>query len=173
MPKPTPLSAADIAAIATARAFTVQILVGREWKKVGRPTLATARAWGPVMEKEAANSRKAMIHAIADGRAILVPPSYQPDTKAEAKKPTEPVKPKAENPKAPPNAKAAKPAKAKPKAGSKAEIALRMLTASKGTTRAAIIEATGWKIDVKQFAQRKGLKLRKLADGTLLASAKG
>lgn len=171
MPK-TDLTPADRAAIENARAFTVQILVGREFKKIGRPTLATARAAAPALECEANNGRRAMIQAIADGRAILVPPSYQPDAKAEARKPTEPVKPKAEKPKAPSNAKAAKPAKAKPKAGSKADIALRMLTASKGTTRAAIVEATGWGIDVKQFCARKSLKLRKTADGTLFATAK-
>ncbi len=43
MPKST-ITAADEAAIASARAFQVQILIGRgEYKQVGRPTLQTAR----------------------------------------------------------------------------------------------------------------------------------
>ncbi|MGY3272837.1 hypothetical protein [Bradyrhizobium sp. S3.7.6] len=169
MPKPTPLSAADIAAIETARAFTVQILVGREFKKIGRPTLATARAAAPALECEANNGRRAMIHAIADGRAILVPPSYQPDAKAEAKKPTEPVKPKA-----PAKTKAAKPARAvKPKADgpSKSDIAVKMLGRKGGAARKAIVEAIGgWQVDLKQLCVRRGLKLKRLADGNFIAS---
>jgi hypothetical protein len=53
----------------------------------------------------------------------------------------------------------------------KAEIAYRMLTAAKGMTRAAIVEACGgWGIDVKQFCARKNLKLRKDKDGALFAT---
>ena len=126
-----------------------------------RPTLQTAREWAPVLEREAANGRKAMVHAIADDRAILVPADYDPAATAA---PVE--KPPAAKAKAAKGRKksgadlrsiiskdkvsAKKAAKRKPAGDTKAAIAHRMLTA-KGTTRAAIVEACGgWGIDIKQ-----------------------
>ena len=74
--------------------------------------------------------------------------------------------------------KAASKAKAAPagngaRKGSKAETAYTMLTRKAGATRAAIVEACdGWGIDIKQFAARKGLKLRQDKDGTYFATPK-
>lgn len=156
MTKQTALTAADITAVTSARAFQVQILLGKgKFNKTGAPTLAAARELAPVMEKEAGSNRRCIIHAIADGRAILVPPTFDPakivavPTKAKVAKKTS-TKPTAKP-------KAAK----KPAGDSKAAVAYRMLTSPKGCTRAAIVEATNWQIDVRQFAERKGLKLRR------------
>ena len=103
----------------------MQILIGRgEYKKVGRPTLQTARDWA-VLEKKANNGRKAMMHAIHENRAILVPASIDPAAPAQATK-TETKPQKAAKPK--PAAKASKVAK-KPAGDSKAAIAYRMLAA--------------------------------------------
>jgi hypothetical protein len=61
----------------------------------------------------------------------------------------------------------------KPAGDIKAAIAYRMLTAAKGTTRAAIVEACGgWGIDLRQFAARMNLKLRRDADGMIYGTAK-
>ena len=142
----------------------MQILIGRgEYKKVGRPTLQTARDWA-VLEKKANNGRKAIMHAIHENRAILVPASIDPAAPAQATK-TETKPQKAAKPK--PAAKASKVAK-KPADDSNAAIAYRMLTSAKGTTRAAMVEACGgWGIDLK------GLKLCRDADGAIYGTAKG
>ena len=52
-------------------------------------------------------------------------------------------------------------------------IPVLMLTSTKGTTHAVIVEACGgWGIDIKQFAARKGLKLRRDADDMIYGTAK-
>jgi hypothetical protein len=40
----------------------------------------------------------------------------------------------------------------------------------KGSTRAAIVKATGWQVDLKQLAARKGLKLKQNAEGVITAT---
>ena len=50
----------------------------------------------------------------------------------------------------------------------KTETVIRMLR--KGATRIAIVEATGWQVDLKQLAARKGLKLKKNAEGVIRAT---
>ena len=69
---------------------------------------------------------------------------------------------------------AAKPAAAKapraPKAGSKAETVVKMLTKKGGASRKDIVAAVdGWNVDLKQLCARKGLKLTKSADGIFSA----
>jgi hypothetical protein len=174
MTKQTILSDTDKAAIIGAKAFQVQILIGRgQFKKIGRPTLQTARDAAAGLEREVNNGRRCMIHAIHENRAILVPASFYPAAPAAAAKPkagpAQAAKAKAAAKKTAKGKRAAK----KPAGGSsKADIAFKMLTAAKGTTRAAIVEACGgWGIDLKQFAARKGLKLRRDADGTLFVTA--
>lgn len=63
--------------------------------------------------------------------------------------------------------KAAAPAK---RDGSKVATVIAMLTGKKPTTRKAIVEATGWQVDLKALCARKGMKLKKAADGTLSAT---
>ncbi|MBO0757006.1 MAG: hypothetical protein J2P54_14185 [Bradyrhizobiaceae bacterium] len=89
-----------------------------------------------------------------------------PEMPTKAKTSKQPVKTQ----KAAKAAKPVQPAKGKPAAaaGSKSETVLAML--KKGATRAQIVEATGWQVDLKQFAKRKGLKLTKNADGVIKAS---
>jgi Meckel syndrome type 1 protein len=93
-------------------------------------------------------------------------PKAAPAPKAKAAKANGKAKPKA-------TAKAAPKAAAKTKtpkaaaAGSKTEQVLAML--KKGATRTAIVEATGWQVDLKQLAARKGLKLSKDKDGVITA----
>ncbi len=104
-----------------------------------------------------------MIHALADGHAILVPANFDlaapaPAVKAKAK----PAAKKASN-----VTKAAKPKRAakKPAGDTKAAIAYRMLILVTGTTRAAIVKACdGWSIDIKQFVARKNLRLHRDAE---------
>ena len=50
----------------------------------------------------------------------------------------------------------------------KTAIVLSML--KKGATRKAIVEKTGWQVDLKQLAARKGLKLKKNAEGIIRAA---
>lgn len=40
----------------------------------------------------------------------------------------------------------------------------------KGVTRKAIVEATAWQVDLKQLAARKGLRLKRNADGAIRAT---
>jgi hypothetical protein len=99
-----------------------------------------------------------------------MPKPAAPKGKAVATKPAKP---------APPKAAKAKPGKPCPKAaakgngkptttsGSKTEQVLAML--AKGATRKQIVEKTGWQVDLKQFAARKGLILKKDAQGVITA----
>ena len=141
------------------------------------PALGAARITQARMNATANNGRKALVYAITpDGQSIVVPETYgtAPAANPPALVGTLPAKPAAKKP-----AKAitpkVKPAPAKAKGGeSKADIALKMLTRKQGATRKQIVEACGgWGIDIAQFAARKGLKMRKDADGVITATAKG
>ncbi|MCS3496194.1 hypothetical protein M2189_004846 [Bradyrhizobium japonicum] len=164
MPKPTPLSAAEINAIQGAKQFQTSILIGRgKYRSALHPSLAAAREAAPQIEAEVNNGRRCMVHAIdrATEKAILVPVGFDPAAPVAAKA-EKPAKPKA----------SAKPAKAtKPKAGSKSNIAVKMLGRKGGAARKAIVEACGgWQVDLKQLCARRGLKLQRLADGNFIAS---
>ena len=65
------------------------------------------------------------------------------------------------------NAEGTSPAKT-PRSGSKSETVIALLTQDGGTTRKEIVQATGWKVDLKQFAARKGLVISQ-QDGRLIA----
>ncbi|UFW88952.1 hypothetical protein BjapCC829_10805 [Bradyrhizobium barranii] len=161
MPKPTPLTAADIAAIQGAKQFQTSILIGRgKYRSALHPSLAAAREVAPQIEAEVNNGRHCMVHAIdrATEKAILVPAGFDPVAPVAAKA-EKPAKPKA----------SAKPTK--PKAGSKSDIAVKMLGRKGGAARKAIVEACGgWQVDLKQLCARRGLKLKRLADGNFIAS---
>lgn len=164
MPKPTPLSAAEINAIQGAKQFQTSILIGRgKYRSALHPSLAAAREVAPQIEAEVNNGRRCMVHAIdrATEKAILVPAGFDPAAPVAAKA-EKPAKPKA----------SAKPAKAtKPKAGSKSDVAVKMLGRKGGAARKAIVAACGgWQVDLKQLCARRGLKLKRLADGNFIAS---
>ena len=184
MPKKTHAAdAANLALIPLATKFSAAILAGRKHTRVELPTLEAARTEAARMNATANNGRKALVYAIgANGESILVPENYQIPTEAEvidgsALKKAAALraeikadrKPAAKKAKPAPKAKAAR----APKDGTKAGIAYKMLTRKAGTTRAAIVEACdGWGIDVKQFCERKSLKLRKDDEGVFYATAK-
>lgn len=167
MPKPTPLSAAEINAIRGAKQFQTSILIGRgKYRSAQHPSLAAAREAAPQIEAEVNNGRRCMVHAIdrATEKAILVPVGFDPAA---------PVAAKAEKPAKPKATAKAKPAKAtKPKAGpSKSDIVVKMLGRKGGAKRADIVAAVdGWQVDLKQLCARRGLKLKRLADGNFIAS---
>lgn len=181
MPKPRlDLSATDIAIIERAKTFKVSVFAGRgKYLQAERPTLALARQWGPALEKEANNGKKAMVYAIdpETDSSVFVPAAYDPEQspmkaaeKAAASKPAKSAtgdkKPAAAKVR---KSKAGKPAKAD--GPSKSDIAVKMLQRKGGAARKDIVEACGgWGVDLKQLCARRGLKLRKLADGNYHAA---
>jgi hypothetical protein len=145
----------DTAAIAGATDFTATILRDGKQDQVTARTLAQARSNCRELEKQAGNGRKALVHAIVKGRAILVPHDFGRG-----------VAPKA---KAAPAKKGSPKTKARvTRDGSKTEKVIAMLR--NGATRLAIIEATGWQVDLKQLAARKGLRLKKDKAGVIRAT---
>jgi hypothetical protein len=195
-----PADVADLALIPACKKFTATILKDNKPQTTEFDSLAGARLEAAKLNATANNGRKALVYAItAEGRAILVPALYgrtPADAGSEAAKADDkardakawPAKAKAK--KAAPAkptakkaaAKPAKKAKAKPAAkkaatpkkdgGSKVEIVIAMLTGKKAVTRKDIAEATEWpSINIKAICARKGMKLKKNADGTLSASA--
>ncbi|HEY2754596.1 MAG TPA: hypothetical protein VGJ01_02500 [Pseudolabrys sp.] len=167
--------AADAALIPACKKFTATILKDNKPQTSEFDTLADAQLAAAKLNASANNGRKALVYAITDdGRAILV----------RALKEAAPATTKAEPKPAP--AKVAKPAKAPAKKanslakkaappkreGSKVEIVIAMLTGRKPITRKDIAEATEWpSVNIKAICVRKGMKLKKNADGTLSASA--
>lgn len=176
MPKPTELTAADIAAIQSANQFQISILIGPgKYRSTLHPSLTAAREAAPTLEAEVNNGRRCMVHAIdrATERAVLVPNSYEPPaTAADAKLTAKAGKIAAA--KAKPSKKTAKPkpaAKAKADGPSKSDIAVRMLRRKGGAARKDIVAACGgWGVDLKQLAARRGLKLKRLGDGNFAAT---
>ena len=188
-----PADVADLALIPACTKFTATILKDNKPQTTEFDSLAGARLEAAKLNATANNGRKALVYAItAEGRAILVPALYgrtpadagSEAAKADAKaRDAKPAKPKAAKPAAKKAAaKPAKKAKAKPAAkkaatpkkdgGSKVEIVIAMLTGKKAVTRKDIAEATEWpSINIKAICARKGMKLKKSADGTLSASA--
>lgn len=189
--KSHPADAIDTKAIEGAQLFTATLFLGTgKFDRAEGPTLAKVRALGQAMEAKANNGRKAVIHAYATegGKAILVPASFG-KAKANGSAPEAvPAKAKAAKAKAPAvakdSAKGAKvkakarakaPAKAKAKAkagtrdGSKTATVIAMLRKGKHT-RAEIVEATGWGVDINALAARKGLKIKRTAEGILTAT---
>ncbi|WP_166304690.1 hypothetical protein [Bradyrhizobium sp. 2S1] len=185
--KTHPADVADLALIPACKKFTATILKNNKPQTSEFDTLAGARLEAAKLNATANNSRKALVHAItAEGRAILVPALYgrtpadagseaaKADDKARDAKAAKPAKVAR-----PAKAKSARKAKAKPAAkkaakreGSKVEIVIAMLTGKKAVTRKDIAEATEWpSINIKAICARKGMKLKKAADGTLSASA--
>jgi hypothetical protein len=185
-----PADAFNPAAIAAAKEFTATLFRGTgTYDRASADTLAAIRSKARELEKQAGpNARRAIIHAVVDGKAIPIPPKFDPAAKNgngvdpaasaaarkadAAKAPAAPAKAakKAAGKKAPKKAaKAPAPKKAPKKEGpSKTETVIKMLR--KGSTRAAIVEATGWQVDLKALAARKGLKLKKDADGVITAT---
>jgi hypothetical protein len=197
--KTHPADAADLALIPACTKFTATILKDNKPQTTEFGTLEAARIEAAKLNATSNHGRKALVYAItAEGRAILVPAGYgrtpadagseaaKADDKARDAK-AEPEKAKAVEKKPaaakPAKAPAAKKAKAKPAAkkaaapakkrdGSKVEIVIAMLTGKKAVTRKDIAEATDWpSINIKAICARKGMKLKKNADGTLSASA--
>ncbi|SIO50062.1 hypothetical protein SAMN05443247_06621 [Bradyrhizobium erythrophlei] len=188
--KTHPADIADLALIPACKKFTATILKDNKPQTTEFDSLDAARIEAAKLNATANNGRKALVYAItADGRAILVPALYG-RTPADAGSEAAKADDKARDAKAKPAkaAKAAKPAKApakkakaKPAAkktaaakrdGSKVEIVIAMLTGKKAVTRKDIAEATEWpSINIKAICARKGMKLKKNADGTLSASA--
>ncbi|UGY16333.1 hypothetical protein HAP48_0049050 [Bradyrhizobium septentrionale] len=188
--KTHPADVADLALIPACKKFTATILKNNKPQTSEFDTLAGARLEAAKLNATANNSRKALVHAItAEGRAILVPALYG-RTPADAGSEAAKADDKARDAKAakaakpakvarPAKAKSARKAKAKPAAkkaakreGSKVEIVIAMLTGKKAVTRKDIAEATEWpSINIKAICARKGMKLKKAADGTLSASA--
>jgi hypothetical protein len=188
--KTHPADVADLALIPACKKFTATILKDNKPQTTEFDSLDAARIEAAKLNATANNGRKALVYAItADGRAILVPALYG-RTPADAGSEAAKADDKARDAKAKPAkaAKAAKPAKApakkakaKPAAkktaaakrdGSKVEIVIAMLTGKKAVTRKDIAEATEWpSINIKAICARKGMKLKKNADGTLSASA--
>lgn len=190
--KTHPADAINVADLAKATTFQATLMIGPgKFEKVTAETLAAIRAKAQEMEKATGTSRRAIIHAFVNGKAVPIPASYdggksidpaalggKPNAKAAAAKAAKPAaKPAAKAAKPAAAKKAAKPAAKKAAAakapretrkGSKTEQVLAMLR--KGATRAAIVEATGWSVDLKQLAARKGLKLRKDAEGVITAA---
>lgn len=180
MPKQThPADAADMAAILAAKEFTAKLFRGKgKWDEATSTSLAGIRAQAASLEKAAANGKKALVYAMLEGKAVPVPAEPKAGNgkaaPAKAKAKAAPKKAaKAKAKKAAPK-KAAK-GKAKAKAvkapretrkGSKTETVIAMLRKGKHT-RADIVEATGWQVDLKALAARKGLRLKKDAEGVL------
>jgi hypothetical protein len=167
--------AADVALIPACKKFTATILKDNKPQTFEFDTLAGARLEAEKLNATANNGRKALVYAItAEGRAILVPAikaAVKEAALAKAKAAKAPAK-KAAPAKAPANKAKAKPAAKTAAAGSKVEIVITMLTGRKAVTRKDIAEATEWpSINIKAICDRKGMKLKKNADGTLSASA--
>ena len=161
-----PADAANLAAVATAKSFTVDIFHdGEHQKQEGLPSIAAARTQGALMRSELGASRDFIVYAVLeDGRSFPVPRDYQvPATQETTMQPktktAAPAKPKASTERRKPGTRKGAPAKAaKANGKSKTDIALEMLT--KGATRKAIAEATNWPtIDLKQIAKRHDKKL--------------
>ena len=117
--------------------------------------------------------KKVVDTAIAKGAPIVT--EIAPKAAAAKAKPAPKKTAKAKPAKAA-KAKPAKKAKAEkkpraPKAGSKSEIVVKMLS-GKGATRKDIVAAVdGWNVDLKALCARKNLKLNKSKDGIYSATA--
>lgn len=75
--KPHPADQIDTAAIASARQFTATLFRGvGKFDKAEAPSLPAIRAKAAEMEKAAKNGKRAMIHAVVNGKAIPVPASF-------------------------------------------------------------------------------------------------
>jgi hypothetical protein len=178
-----PADAADLALIPACKKFTATILKDNKPQTSEYDTLDAARIEAAKLNATTNSGRKALVYAItAEGRAILVPALYgrtpadagseaaKADAKARDAKAAKPAKAPAKKAKAKPAAKKA--ATPKKDGGSKVEIVIAMLTGKKAVTRKDIAEATEWpSINIKAICARKGMKLKKSADGTLSASA--
>jgi hypothetical protein len=190
---------ADLAPIAACKTFTATILKDKKQQTTEHDSLDAARIEAAKLNATSNNGRKALVYAITDdGRAILVPASYaKADNKAAAKQPKTSApsdadiaaakqeaaerakvkaKAKAEKPKAAKPAKKAKKANkakaTKPAAKKDGGSVIAMLTGKKAVTRKDIAEATDWpSINIKAICARKGMKLKKSADGILSATA--
>lgn len=53
---------------------------------------------------------------------------------------------------------------------SKTATVIKMLTGAKKVTRADIVAATGWQVDLKALCARKGMRLKKDAEGYVSAT---
>lgn len=160
----------DTAAISGARQFQATLFLGTgKFEKAEAANLPAIRTKAAEMEKAAGNGRKAMIHAMIDGKAVPVPHNFGRGVAPKAAPAPKVAAAKAKAAKITgPKAKAAKAAPRKG-VGSKTDKVIAMLR--KGSTRAAIVEATGgWQVDLKQLAARKGLKLTKNKDGVITAT---
>jgi hypothetical protein len=174
-----PADAADAAVIAQAVRFEIGLFLGTgRFATDTAATLIEARAKAAALLAQYPTSRRPLIYGIAaDGRRALATETMkesamnttQTETTAPVKKPAKAPAKKAAAKKAPAKKAAAKKAgPAKTRDGSKTEKVLAML--KKGATRSAIVEATGWNVDLKQLAARKGLKLKKDAEGIITAA---
>jgi hypothetical protein len=172
--------AADAALIPACKKFTATILKDNKPQTSEFDTLADAQLAAAKLNATANNGRKALVYAITDdGRAILVR-ALKEAAPAKAQAETKPAEPKpapakVANPAKAPAKKAkpvAKKAAAPKREGSKVEIVIAMLTGRKAVTRKDIAEATKWpSVNIKAICVRKGMKLKKNAEGTLSASA--
>ena len=177
----------DTAAITAAKEFTAAVFSNGAWDKATADSLAQARSKARELEKKAGNGKPALIHAVTNGKAILVPHEFGRGATPKAGKEgpallaakLPPVGKAAPKAKAPAKVKAAPAAKApakkaaapkKPRGESKTEKVVALLLKGK-STRGEIAAAVEWpSIDLKAIAERKGLKLKTNAEGVITAT---
>jgi hypothetical protein len=132
-------------------------------------------AAAPAKPAPAANGGKPSKVAATDEAAAKQEAAELAAHKAKANgkggKTEKPAKPaKAAKPEKPAKKAAAKKAAGGTRDGSKVATVIAMLTGKKPVARKAIVEATGWQVDLKALCARKGMKLKKHPDGTFSAT---
>jgi nucleoid-associated protein YgaU len=162
------------------------ILIPDSYKEPGAPTGGSTPAdQGIAAARQEAQERRDAKAAAKPGKPSKVAAPDEAAAKQEAAelaahkaksngkggKAEKPAKPaKAAKPEKPAKKAAAKKAADGKRDGSKVATVIAMLTGKKPVLRKAIVEATGWQVDLKALCARKGMKLKKHPDGTFSAT---